>query len=121
MINIKKLVALDMTLNGKWLILTEFVVGTFGILALAYLLPVVIIWKLWLVGVSVNYLPLALYASRFVFRNNYTEIVADVRESETISRYNKQQWLTLIPFFIALVSIIQLFHKNSSNIIHPVK
>jgi hypothetical protein len=110
-INVRKLVALDMFLNGKWLILTEFVVTAFGSLALAYFAyaPTAgqILWTIWLSGIGVNYLPLAIYAVGFVARNNYQDVAKDVMPDSVNRRYNRQQFLLFVPFLVAILSVIQ--------------
>jgi len=110
-INIKKLVALDMSLNNSWIILIEFIVGSLGPLALAYFIyeptTLNLLKTLWLVGVGINYIPLAIYATSFQIHNNYRLISKDVMIAPIRKKYNLQQFLVLIPFFIMIMSVAQ--------------
>jgi len=121
-INIKKLVALDMTLNGKWLILVELIVGALGSLALAYFIypqtPNLfrILFFIWIVGIGVNYIPPAIYAVIFAVNNRYKVEAEDVMSASENKRYNLQQFFVFIPFLFAIRSIVQGVIKKNEKI-----
>lgn len=107
LINVRKLTALDMTFNNRWIILTEFVVGSLGAFALAYLLTLGVVWSIVLVGIGVNYAPLALYAIGFVYRGDNKEVAASIIHQGQTRRYNIQQAMVLVPFLLAVISVVQ--------------
>jgi hypothetical protein len=114
-INLREITALDMTLNGKWLIWAEFVTGALGGLALAYLLDLGRVVTFWLVGVGANYIPLMIYASFFLMKDNYQEIGERIKINNDIKRYNIQQGLVFIPFFFVLLALTQEFQKLTNE------
>ncbi len=110
-ISVRKLAALDMSFNGAWLIVAEFVAGALGGFALAYVmaLPPLFFW--WLVGVACNYVPLALYAIVFALRGGYKETAEDVLQDKRA--YNTQQLLVLVPFVLAAIAFVQAAARRS--------
>jgi len=117
LINIRKLVAWDITLHGPRFILVEFGIGT----------PAMILFGLWLMIadlafalglyvflVGVNYAPLLLYAIVIVKRGSAeSEISHDLaRSKQYIRKYGSQQILILLPPAIILVALVQEMKKN---------
>ncbi len=117
-LNISKLVAFDMSVNNKWLIFTEFLVGSFGSFALSYFLLgnshlLTTAMGFWLIGIGINYLPLSIYSGYFIIKNNYLEHAQVILDSPVLQRqYNAQQFLVTVPFFFAVLLILQFFTKK---------
>lgn len=116
MINIRKLAAVDMVLNGTRFILAEFAIGIVLPLILGFVslraglfgaVPIVrqIVLGLWLIGVAVNYIPLFIYAVIIARRGTATE--EGQPELAHIKRYTVQQAMIFIPFFVAVLAILQ--------------
>jgi len=113
LIDIRKLVALDILLHGRPFILIEFGLGTallFGLgfqqivvgLAVSYVSLVV---GFYLLFTGVNYLPLLVYAI-IISKKNSAENEAE-SELQNKSKYNRQQFLVFVPLLIFLVGIKQ--------------
>ncbi len=111
-ISIRKLAALDVSLNGWVPIASEFFFGVFGIMALGILFFETIL-GLYLFLVSFNYIPLLIYVLRFRNQKNAkkearTEISKLKRRGpEGIRNYNLQQLIVFIPLSIIFLSILQ--------------
>ncbi len=111
MISIRKLAAVDMALHGAGLITTEFAIGVLFPALLAYIdlrsmrSGVEAALGLWLVGVAANYVPLLFYA--VVIARSGTVAKEGRPELARIKQYNKQQFLLLVPFFVAIVAVMQ--------------
>ena len=113
LIDIRKLVALDILLHGRPFILIEFGLGTallFGLgfqqivvgLAVSYVSLVV---GFYLLFTGVNYLPLLVYAI-IISKKNSAENEAE-SELQNKSKYNRQQFLVFVPLLIFLVGTKQ--------------
>lgn len=111
MISMRKLAAVDMALHGARVIIVEFMLGVLFPLLLAYyslrssrsVLEVLL--ALWLVGVAANYVPLLIYA--VVISRNGTVEQEGRPEVAQIGRYNRQQFILLVPFFAAILALVQ--------------
>jgi len=118
LIDIRKLVALDILLHGRPFILIEFGLGTallFGLgfqqivvgLAVSYVSLVV---GFYLLFTGVNYLPLLVYAI-IISKKNSAENEAE-SELQNKSKYNRQQFLVFVPLLIFLVGIKQELNRR---------
>ena len=118
LIDIRKLVALDILLHGRPFILVEFGLGTpllFGLglqqivagLAGSYL-SLIIGFYLLLTGV--NYLPLLIYAI-IISKKNSAQNEAE-SEVQNKSKYNSQQFLIFVPLLILLVGVKQKLDRR---------
>ena len=119
LIDIRKLVALDIILHGRPFILTEFGLGTL----LAIVLGLQLIYSgsssgdaaslavgAYLVLIGVNYVPLLIYAI-IISKKNSAENEAE-SEIQQKSNYNKQQFLILIPLLVFLITVVQELKRN---------
>ena len=116
MINLRKLVALDMLLHGKRFI--------FGELAIGVLLPLILglsflrgglfgqvqpVWEtilgFWLVGIAVNYIPLFVYAV-LIARSGTIEEEGQP-EMARVKIYSIQQVVIFVPFLVAILALLQ--------------
>jgi hypothetical protein len=111
-INVRKLVALDITLHGPRFILAEFGVGTpvilgVGLLLLEYGDPEFL--GLYLLLTGVNYLPLLAYAVMISRAGTARMEVEDdlARDKHYVRKYSVQQLLIFVPFAILLLAAIQ--------------
>jgi hypothetical protein len=116
LIEVRKLVAVDMAAIGTRLIVSEYALGIvlpfiFGSLSLALNLvgshPS--LWQMalgaWLVGISANYVPLFLHAVSLMRTGTVQQVGGP--ELAHISRYTVQQAIILVPFFVVLLTLIQ--------------
>ena len=116
MINIRKLAAVDMALNGARFILWEFALGV--------ILPLILGWSsiragfmqssstnwesamgFWLVGIALNYIPLLLYA--ILIAKAGTVKQEGETEIKYAKRYGVQQVIILIPLLVVLLALAQ--------------
>jgi len=111
-ISIRKLAALDVSLNGWIFITSEFFFGVFGLMALGILFFETFMGFYFFL-VSFNYIPLLIYVLHFRNQENANkEARAEIsrlkmRRSEVIRKYNHQQLMVFIPFTIIILSILQ--------------
>lgn len=111
MVNIRKLVALDITLHGSWFIIIEFGIGT----------PAILIAGLWLILTNsefilgfyifltgINYVPLLFYAIVIAKSGSaQREVEQDLAQNKHyIRKYSLQQLIIFIPLFVLLIAIV---------------
>ena len=128
-INIRKLVALDLVFHGSRFILAEFAgaviaCGSFGALSLvafirspnhsvfSLLIGLVLCW------IALNYVPLLLYAIDIVRRKSAQQEVAFELEHRDIyaRKYTLQSvCLLLLPLIVPILSLVQERQKHSSG------
>ena len=118
-INVRKLVALDITLHGPRFIMVEFGVGTPAILAVGGFLaatgqPVL---GFYLLLTGVNYVPLLIYAALIVRAGTATSEVAGglSQDRHYVRKYSTQQLLIFLPFAIILLAAAQELAKPSQG------
>ena len=110
-INIRRMVALDITLHGPRFIGIEFGVGTPAILAIgAYLMytgPFILGAYLLLTGM--NYVPLLAYAIMIIRGGSAKEEVAYYMSNDKhiVRKYSIQQLLLFLPLIVLLLSVSQ--------------
>ena len=108
LVNVRKLVAWDISLHGSKFILAEFGIGTPAILIIGtcFILIGQLLIGSYLVLIGVNYLPLLFYAIVRTRRGN--KILEDFKQNKNLVRkYTTQQALILVPFAIVLLAITQ--------------
>ena len=116
MINIRKLAAVDMALNGTRFIVTEFAIGIvlpliLGLFSIRAGLSgaVQISWQtllgFWLISIAANYVPLFIYAVRIA--RGGTVMEEGQSELANAKRYTIQQVIILVPFLVVVLAIIQ--------------
>jgi hypothetical protein len=114
MVNIRKLVAVDMLLHGARFIIAEFAFGIILGLALGVMTIrngviglALFNWAIgiWLIGSSANYIPLLIYA--ILIARAGTIKVEGQPELANKKRYNIQQFIVLIPFVVVVIALEQ--------------
>lgn len=124
-INIKKLVALDISTHGRWVILAEFafgvfVSGTIGIFSLfsffsntdsALLVGIIGVVLLW---ISINYVPMLLYTISIMRHKNVSKEVARELENGDIHtrKYAFQSLFLILPLVVPILAICQEVQKR---------
>jgi hypothetical protein len=121
MIDLRKLVALDMVLHGKRFIIAEFAFGVLlplilglfsfrGTLFKPFPPTVQTALGLWLLGIGVNYVPLLIYAI-LIARGGTIE--AEGRpEMPHVKRYSLQQFIIFVPFLVAILAVVQELRRR---------
>jgi hypothetical protein len=121
--NVRRLAALDMwgtagTTRRRRIVRAEFFVGALGcpLLGVLGLLhgsgwPVVV--GLWLVGVGVNYAPLALYAQALSRPGALEAALHGLDVRRELRRAGLQQLWIAVPFAVAIAALVQ---ERSSRI-----
>jgi hypothetical protein len=116
MVNFRKLVAVDMVVNGTRFILAEVALGVVIplILGVLSLLSDLLggnqpgrdtVLGIWLVGIAVNYVPLLIYAVLIARGGTVKEEGGP--EVVRAKRYTIQQVIILVPFVVAVLAVIQ--------------
>lgn len=116
MINIRKLVAVDMLWLGARGIVAEYALGVvlplvLGILSIRQGLfrPVHSTWQavmgFWLVGIAANYIPLFIYAVSIARGGRVKE--EGQPELARAKRYGIQQVIILVPLLVVIVAPLQ--------------
>lgn len=116
MINLRKVVALDMLLHGTRFILAEFAFGIFFLLILGVISiwgglsgPVRIGWEaglgFWLIGIGLNYVPLFIYAVLIAGGHTITE--EGQPELPRVKRYSIHQVLIFVPLLFLVAALMQ--------------
>jgi hypothetical protein len=116
-LNVRRLAAVDMHGSSgvtwrRWVILFEFVIGALGIAALAILvLPaggiVRLVLGVWLLGIALNYLPLAVYAVVFIRPARLRAELTGVDLGGELRRYTKGQFWVFVPLRLLGLDISQ--------------
>lgn len=116
MINIRKLAALDMVLNGTRFIQVEFALGVILPLLLGQFsfrsglasmsrLNWMTVTGIWLLGIGVNYLPLFIYSVIIARGRTVKEEGEPMRPQ--LKKYGFQQVIILVPLFVVVVALVQ--------------
>jgi hypothetical protein len=111
LVNVRRLVALDMGLHGSKFILIEF---GFGVSVPMILGLSLVLQGIWLLGVyiftlGINYVPLLFYA--VLLRKNHGSVVnmRDPQKGKLNRKYSVQQFLLFVPFFMVGLALAQRF------------
>lgn len=126
-INIRKLVVLDIVFHGPKLILAEFAFGMIllGALGLAltyagfvighFRVPWVALLGCYMLLLAINYVPLFVYALRIVRGGSAREEVAfELTQKERYGRkYTVQSLLLLLPLVVPLLAITQEWQRRA--------
>jgi hypothetical protein len=118
-INVRKLVALDITLQGPRFILIEFGVGTPAIFAVGGYLAATgqLVLGVYLLFTGINYIPALVYSILIVRAGTATSEVADglSRDRHYVRKYSTQQLLIFIPFAIVVLAAAQELARRSQT------
>lgn len=127
-INIRKLAALDIALQGSKLILAEFTLGVFGSVALAFVIAAPgffgghfaltqILVSSYMLCIGLNYVPLFIYAIKIIRRRSAREEVAfELAHIERARvKYTGQSFLLLLPLVVPLLAIYQEWQKRGQH------
>lgn len=117
--DVRRFAALDMhgragSLRRRRIIRAEFVVGCVVALALAAFLLANGAWLIgfWLLGVGVNYIPLAVY-SVVLFPGDHVERELEGVDLPTEARPGRgAQFGLFVPFLVAIVAAVQLARRD---------
>ncbi|HLV97101.1 MAG TPA: hypothetical protein VKT82_00360 [Ktedonobacterales bacterium] len=125
-INIRKLVALDMVFHGPKFILAEFTLGVFGSVALALVIAAPgffighmsldpILASSYMLCIALNYVPLLIYAINIARRGSAQEEVAfELTQRERYGRkYTGQSFLVLLPLVVPILAVYQERQKQT--------
>jgi hypothetical protein len=112
LVNIRKLVALGITLHGPRLILLEFGLGAPGIMAIgaSFMLTCrYFIFGLYLFLTGVNYLPALVYAI-VIYRKGSAKSEVEyglAHDKHYVRKYSLQQFIIFIPLAVVIIAVIQ--------------
>jgi hypothetical protein len=125
LMEVRKLAALDLVFHGPRFVLVEFtgalLVGAgLGVLSLRAGLPGghLVAWQLalglYLVGVGLNYVPLALHAAALIRTGDARQAVAVELKDERRARrvYGTQEALLLVPLAVAAPAAAQALRRR---------
>ncbi|MFI5404588.1 MAG: hypothetical protein ACHQYR_02550 [Candidatus Gagatemarchaeaceae archaeon] len=116
LVNVRRLVALDITLHGPRFIMAEFGIGTPAIIAVGTTLTLSgpLILGIYLVLTGVNYLPLLIYTVVIVRKGSaQAEVVEDLaRNKHLVRKYSVQQFLLFLPLVVFLMAVWQELGQN---------
>ena len=125
-ITIRKLAALDIVWHGPKLILAEFLLtvglgSALAVFSLSFFIrssahPIfALILSLVFLGVTLNYVPLLLYAFHFVrHKNAELEVAFELAHKERFARkYQLQSLLLFVPLVVSILAIVQEWQKRS--------
>jgi len=116
-INVRKLVALDITLHGPRFIMAEFGVGTPAIIAVGLFLmhtgPLALGFYLVLTGI--NYVPLLIYAVAIVRGRSAAKEIEEGMSADRhyVRKYSTQQLLIFVPLAVVLLAVKQELTKKT--------
>ena len=124
MINIRKLVAVDMAWLGTRVIVAEYALGVALPLALGLLSiraglfsQVVVGWEaalgVWLVCIGMNYIPLFIYAVLIAKAKSANE--EGQSEFAHAKRYGTQQVIILVPLLVIIVALVQEGRRHQNK------
>ena len=124
LINVRKLAALDIAFHGSRLILAEFAfavcicaaLGLFILFHASNPSPVAVLLGCLFLGVSLNYVPLLLYAVSIARSRSATQEVAfELAHKDSYARKYMLQSVVLIPipFALALLAAYQEWQKRT--------
>lgn len=98
----------------RWIIRAEFMFGLVGCIVLGFLLVVVwhdslgqVLLGLWLAGVGINYLPLAIHAVQLYPSGRLEAELAGVDIRADLRRYTMLQFWLFVPFALAIMDLRQ--------------
>ncbi|MDA4124836.1 MAG: hypothetical protein OK438_05245 [Thaumarchaeota archaeon] len=116
LVNVRRLVALDITLHGPRFIMAEFGIGTPAIIAVGTTLTLSgpLILGIYLVLTGVNYLPLLIYTVVIVRKDSAQAEVAEdlARNKHLVRKYSVQQFLLFLPLVVFLMAVWQELGQN---------
>jgi hypothetical protein len=119
LVNIRKLVALDITLHGPRFILIEFGLAAPGIMALGASLMLTsrfFIFGLYIFLTGVNYVPALVYAIIIARKGSAKSEVEYglARDKHYVRKYSLQQFIIFIPLAVVIIALIQeLRHQKT--------
>ena len=127
-INIRKLVALDIIFHGSKFILAEFAFGVFASAALGFVILYLglavmhvsdprqcLIVGCYILSLGINYVPLLLYAIQIARQGSAQEEVAfELTQKARYGRkYTAQSLLVLLPLVVPVLAIAQEWRKQA--------
>jgi hypothetical protein len=117
-INIRRLVALDITLHGSRFITAEFGIGTPVMLAvgISLILASQLILGTYLLLTGINYVPLLVYTAIIVRKGSAGAEVADYVSSDRhyVRKYSTQQLLLFVPLVVFWLAVWQELKQGTA-------
>ncbi len=112
-LNVRKIVALDIALHGSKFIIFEFIFGvTFAFVLGPYLLKSNYLLSWYIITLGLNYVPLLIYAINITrtgsAKNESKDELADRKQ---LISYSIRQFVIFVPFSTILLSIFQELRK----------
>jgi len=118
-INVRKLVALDITLHGPRFIMIEFGAGTPAILAVGGFLAATgqPILGVYLLLTGINYIPLLVYAVLIARAGTARDEVDEglSQDKHYVRKYSTQQLLIFVPFAVILLAAAQELRRSTRS------
>jgi hypothetical protein len=111
--NVRKLVALDIYLHGYTFILLEFALGVaFAFILGAYTLftGISLLLGTYIIMLGINYLPLLAYSIDIKMKNSAEKEGKPVMKM--VKNYSIQQFLLFVPLIVPLLAITQSIRKT---------
>ncbi|MFI5412272.1 MAG: hypothetical protein ACHQX1_00060 [Candidatus Micrarchaeales archaeon] len=106
MINIRKLVALDISLHGYTFIISEFFFGVIAAFIIGFLsLKIQPYLGYYIISLGINYVPLLLFAIDMKLKNSAEK--ESKGEMKRVYKYTIQQFVIFIPFSMILLVALQ--------------
>ena len=124
-LNVRRLAAVDMYGSSgaawrRWVILLEFVIGTAGIATLGIRVLNAgdigtVVLGLYLLGVALNYLPLAAYALMFLRPATLRSELAGVDLGGELRRYTNAQFWVFVPLVLLGLDVSQRARRQGES------
>lgn len=113
-LNVRRLVALDIALHGSKFILVEFGFGViFALILGLYSLKSYPPLGWYIIALGLNYVPLLIYAINITkMHSAKTESKDDLSNRKRVISYSIRQFVIFIPFSTILLSIYQELRKQ---------
>ena len=116
LINVRRLVSLDIVLHGERFILAEFGIGTPALFIIGFSLTMygLSLPGLYFLLTGVNYLPLLAYAIVITRRHSAKSDVETEMSSDRhyVRKYSVQQLLLFLPLVVAFLASAQFLRKE---------
>ena len=118
----RRLAAIDMygtagSPRRRWIILIEFMLGALiapvlGVLAITACAPGTRVFGAWLLGVGLNYVPLALHALRLIRPGVLDAELSDVDTRAELRHYAVAQLWVAVPLAVVVLAVRQAIRRR---------
>src|SRR5262245_1373964 len=121
MLDVRRLAALDMwgragSMRRRQIIRAEFLLGVVGCTSLGLLALVrgsgwMVVLGIWLIGVGINYVPLAVYAQSLSRSSALEDELVDVDVRREQRRAGLQQFWIAVPLAIVVFALVDVLSR----------